>query len=439
MKTSVPTLQQILTNRGTIKAFAIACLCGLMWIPIQFIEDLIAERNIRMRQVQAEMGRKWGGGVRIEGPLMLVPSIDGEVNYAYAPENIETEGRLVALERYRGIFRYPTYEGDFDIKGSIQLDKNKQQLDWQKASLVFLLDYGDAGRLPDYGGRPRIQVTLENEQGTQTAIPAGRPVQIGGARILVYSLPLDMLEAMIADDFSFSAHLTVMGSVEFMLRPIAKNVMLHLASNWRNPSFAGDRLPNQRNVGQTGFQARWKYSVLGFSFPYPLKGLPLAGFPSVGLRLVQDVSLYQIITRSIKYALLIIVLTFAVFFLFEVISGLHIHVVQYLFVGCALVLFYLLLLSCSEHIPFSWSYLIASASAIVLVTGYTRAILATTRHALFCGGGLAALYAILYFILNEERYALLVGSWTLFAVLALLMFLTRKVKWPDFSVKTESP
>jgi len=412
--------QQILTNRSTLKAFAIACLCGLMWIPIQFIEDLIWERNERMQQMQAEMSQKWGGAVHLEGPFLLVPHSDRKIPYVFAPEHMEIEGKLDTLERYRGIFRYPTYEGSLDLQGSFVVDKSKAGLNWEQSFLVFLLDADDPSQ---------AQITFETAQGPKIARANYPTHSLFNRKGTALTLPANLAAAATGDDFSFSARIATLGSLEFMFRPVAKNVEFQLSSNWQSPSFDGDRLPNQRQVSKSGFEAQWHYSVLGHSFPYLADALPLVRFPSVGLRLVHDVSLYQLITRSIKYALLIIVLTFAVFFLFEVVTGLHIHVIQYLFIGFALVLFYLLLLSSSEHLPFHWSYLIAAGSAIVMVTAYTRAILATTQHAISCGAGLSALYAIMYFILNEERYALLVGSWTLFVVLALLMYLTRKVKW----------
>ncbi len=130
-----------------------------------------------------------------------------------------------------------------------------------------------------------------------------------------------------------------------------------------------------------------------------------------------------------------IVLTFATFFLFEVMSGLHIHLVQYTLVGLALMMFYLLLLSQTEHMSFGLAYLVASGAVVSLVTFYTRAVLSTLRNALTCGAGLAGVYGVLYPILREEQYALLTGSWALFLVLASVMWATRKVEWSTVGLR----
>jgi inner membrane protein len=220
--------------------------------------------------------------------------------------------------------------------------------------------------------------------------------------------------------------------------PTGKATEVSVTSSWPHPGFSGAFLPETRQTTAAGFTASWR--VAYFARAYPQAWLNGAidqdehrrrvGASQFGLDLVQTVDQYQQAERATKYGLLFILLTFASFFLWELLQTLRLHPVQYLLVGCALIVFYLLLLSISEHVAFATAYLVAAGATVGLVGAYSAAILrAGLKGALVVGGWLASLYGLLFVLLQLEDVALLVGAIAVFAALALVMFLTRRVEW----------
>jgi inner membrane protein len=356
--------------------------------------------------------------------LLIVPSRSGAHKQFVLPHDLKVSGQLDVLERYRGIFRYPTYSAHLEISGEFALPgMPAEDLAWDRAAWVLLSD-GDS----DLDG-------LEAEVDWQGARTAGELQRDAfGLAGLAYVSPVAVPPAP-GHKLSFRASVNASGAESLALRPWGREVSVQLRSAWPAPSFGGDRLPTTRKVDADGFDATWDIGQRGSALTSIGQILPsyLERSSQLSVRLVEDVSHYQLVTRTAKYALLVIALTFSAFYLFEIVAGLHIHVIQYALVGFALVLFYMLLFSQSEHVPFAWAYLIASTATVGLITAYTRAILAGTAHALLCGTGLSATYGLLFVILREERFALLTGSWALFLVLAAIMYLTRRLDWGSLS------
>jgi inner membrane protein len=212
--------------------------------------------------------------------------------------------------------------------------------------------------------------------------------------------------------------------------PLGKQTQASLEATWPSPSFDGNFLPESRQVRADGFEARWKVLDLNRNYPhlfldntYSFQG------SDFGVRFIQPANDYQKNTRTGKYALLVIGLTFLIFFFFEILRKTRIHPFQYLLVGLALVLFYMLVLSISEHLGFAGAYFIASAATIGLICGYGAFIMPPAKNALLLGVFLIAIYGFIYVVLQLEDYALLVGSLGLFAVLAAVMYLSRRVNW----------
>ncbi|MDP3975907.1 MAG: inner membrane CreD family protein, partial [bacterium] len=204
--------------------------------------------------------------------------------------------------------------------------------------------------------------------------------------------------------------------------------------------FMGGFLPAESNLSDKGFTAHW--SVYSFNRGFPQQwttaspSLPRGALQSseFGVDLLTTVNTYQQNSRSLKYAMLFLLLTFTSYFLFEVLSKMRIHPLQYLFVGFAMCVFYLLLLSMSEHIAFLSSYLISSAATVVLISLYSVWVLRGKLRALLMAFLLTFIYGYLYVLLQLQDYALLIGSLSLFVVLALVMFLTRKLDWYEVTV-----
>jgi inner membrane protein len=207
---------------------------------------------------------------------------------------------------------------------------------------------------------------------------------------------------------------------------------MQMESNWADPSFMGNYLPNDetKQISKDGFKADWKVLHINRAFSQQhLKNIPNLNQFAFGTKFMVMVDEYQKTERSAKYGFLVIGLTFLVFFLIQTLSKINIHPFQYLMIGLALTMFYTLLVSISEHSNFLKAYLIAGISVIVLITLYSKSILKTFKFPLFIGASLTALYAFIYVIIQLENYALLVGSIGLFLILAIVMFVSRKIDW----------
>ncbi len=227
--------------------------------------------------------------------------------------------------------------------------------------------------------------------------------------------------------------LSLNGSAGIFFAPFGRETTVKLSSAWPDPSFQGAWLPGERSVNPEGFSAEWKIPFLGRSYSQSWDSTldPASAIQSslFGVRLISPVDQYRMAERSAKYAALFLLLTFGSLWLFEVLAKIRIHSLQYLLVGAAMCLFYLLELSLSEHIGFLAAYLLAVLSVLALVFGYCAAVLGGVARAAIITGVLAALYAYLYILLMNQDYALLAGSLGLLVILAVVMYLTRKVDW----------
>lgn len=238
----------------------------------------------------------------------------------------------------------------------------------------------------------------------------------------------------------FSLDVVLRGSDSLLFSPAGKETRVQLTSDWPSPSFVGSWLPVERSVDRDGFKAVWRVSYLGRGFPQAWRDDPASGpndgsvdeaigSATFGLRFLATVDPYRMASRSTKYAILFIGLTCTVFWLFEILAGLPSHPVQYVLIGGALCLFYLLELALSEHVGFAVAYAIATIAVAGLVTAYAAAVLRKAARAAVVGGLLVGLYGYLYVLLRLEDYALLLGSVGLFGALACVMYLTRGIDW----------
>ena len=220
------------------------------------------------------------------------------------------------------------------------------------------------------------------------------------------------------------------GSGQISFLPLGKSTSVKLSSTWKSPSFNGPFLPDEREVNEQGFNATWKILNLNRSYPQQWAGKnEKVAASAFGVKLFHPIDEYQQTMRSVKYAVLFITLTLVAFFLTEVINRVRVHPIQYLLIGSAICLFYLLLLSISEHSSFGLAYLVSSAASTGLVTLYSRSVLKSMPVSMTICGLMSFLYGFLYITLRLEDYALLIGSTGMFAVLAMVMYLTRKVDW----------
>jgi inner membrane protein len=242
------------------------------------------------------------------------------------------------------------------------------------------------------------------------------------------ALPLG--EDMIANGADFSLTLNLKGSENLQFVPVGKETSVKMQSNWANPSFNGNYLPDERTISDSGFTAGWKVLYLNRNYPQQWKdGKYDLNSSSFGASLLVPVDAYQKSNRSIKYAILCIVLTFTAFFLIELIYDKRIHSLQYALVGFALCIFYTLLLSISEYVVFNTAYLISAVATIVLITLFVKSILQSNKMAVFIATVLSAMYGFMFVLIQSQDYALLMGSVGLFITIALVMYFSRKIKW----------
>jgi inner membrane protein len=226
----------------------------------------------------------------------------------------------------------------------------------------------------------------------------------------------------------FSLHFSLNGSQKLLFTASARENRMEMHSTWKDPSFTGIKLPDERKISDSGFSATWKYMNRSVPLIWNDKMYDISE-SSVGADLIIPVDGYDKTQRSVKYALLCIILTFASFFLIESIYKKPLHLIQYGLAGLALVLFYTLLLSISEYLGFNAAYLIAGIATVGLVTWYVGSIMKSSKLATFISFVLTVVYGYIFTIIQLQDYSLLMGSIGLFVALATIMFFSRKLKW----------
>ena len=421
-----------------LKLIVIGILILVLLIPTGMLQSLIYERESTRNQAIAEVSAKWGGEQIIGGPVLSVPyeivskdakgQIQSQTAYAhFLPDDLEFDGAIRPEQRNRGIFVVMLYNTRLTIRGSFKkpsvtsLGLSPGVMQWNKAFISL-------GVSDMKGIRDGITVRVNNQVlPVEPGIPSSDLLTSG------VSVPI----ALDADTFRFESVINLNGSTQLSFLPFGKETRVRLQSPWMTPSFTGSFLPDQRSVTPQGFRASWK--VLQFNRNFPQQGLgnflgkadakSNEKLPAFGVKLMLPVDEYQKTMRSAKYSVMFIMLTFVAFFFVEILDRRRIHPIQYLLVGFAICLFYLLLLSISEHMSFDWAYLIGSGIILTLITFYIRYVFKNLRLTVLFSGVLALLYGFFYSLLQLEDYSLLLGSFGLLLILGLIMYLTRHVDW----------
>ncbi len=428
-----------LAQSPILRAAVIGILIVVLLIPLIAVGTLVGEREGRRTTVEMEVAEKWGGPQSLVGPILSVPyryrshgpnrEILTHVGQArFLPSRLAIEGEVRPEVRYRGIYEVTLYEvalkwsGEFESPDLGAFKIPPEDVLWDEAVLMV--------GIPDLRGiKSAIVARWGEESLTFEPGTGGVGICASGIHARVRGLSGDASDAPIP----FSFELRLNGSRELRFSPLGKETRLSLSSSWPSPSFTGQFLPDTREVTPQGFSAAWNISYLTRPFPQEWRdhevSAELLSQWTAGVSLFQPVDSYQKTSRTTKYGILFLFMTFAVYFLFEILGRLRIHPFQYLLVGFALCLFYLLLLSLSEHVGFGRSYLLASAGTVGLIAGYSGSVLKSVSRAAAIGVGLSGLYFYLYVLLQLEDYALLLGSLGLFALLAAAMALTRRVDW----------
>ncbi|MFN2508275.1 MAG: cell envelope integrity protein CreD [Chthoniobacterales bacterium] len=439
-------------NSTILKLLGVGALILVMLIPLLMITGVLQERLARRNAAVEEITASWGKEQNILGPVLFIPyryrvmvvreipTIDGRmerreveesaIGTAYfLPEQLKVKGDVQTQLLHRGIYDAAVFRAQVSLSGRFAvpdfaaLKIELKDAVWSDAFVTIAV--GDLrgtreGLVLDWGGAKRALLPGSQLPGYTT----GATGTLG-------------IDGPIVAPVEFSIPLDVNGSGGIFFAPFGVQNEAELKSNWADPGFRGAFLPAERSVRTDGFDAKWKISYYGRDYPQQWtsrSGNERFNERSVssslfGAQLLSILDAYRYVERSIKYGVLFFVLVFTTFFLFEVTARQKIHPFQYLMVGAALCLFYLALISFSEFLGFGWAYLIAAVAATGLITWYCRYFLGGEGRTLVIGAGLAGVYTFLYITLRQQDYALLMGSIALFVVLALVMFVTRKVDW----------
>jgi inner membrane protein len=442
----VETLQRLLP---LLKIGAILFLTLLLMLPMGHIRGLIRERQQLRDQVLMEVARSDAHAQTLTGPILVVPyartvrsqQLDrdnqpvtvtreetGELRLL--PEELDVAGSLATEERQRGIYKARVYRADARLAGYFQVPAA----------------YGVADAADYRFGQPRIALGISDIRGIGNALALRADgVDIAfepGTGTLLLPAGVQASLPAAADEraarrVDYEIALSLTGTGQFNVAPVGRETRVQLSSDWPHPGFIGEFLPRQRGISGSGFTASWQTSFFATNME-ELLGRCVDAAPDscaafqgrqFGVSFVDPVDQYLKSERAAKYGVLFIGLTFAGFFLKEVLQRISVHPVQYGLVGLALAMFFLLLLSFSEHIGFAAAYAVSAVACVGLISFYVANVLGSTAQGLGFGAGLAALYALLYGILSSEDYALLMGSLLVFGLLAVVMVLTRRVSW----------
>ncbi|MEO8154999.1 MAG: cell envelope integrity protein CreD [Rhizobacter sp.] len=437
-------------NPLVTKAFAILVIVGLLMLALGRIGYLADERQQRFREAEASVEQSQAGRQALLGPVLYSNCVEEwdavsgegkdrsvttgrrEFTLSATPRQLNVQAAVTMEPRYRGLFKINTYAA-------------KMQMNAQWAPLTSLRPVAEhpAGRLSCLA--PQLMVGVSDARGVRQAL-----VKVGSDSLLVVAstghkshprgFHVTLPEALRQSEQSLSAEVTLelVGTTDLAVAPVADDTRIQLEANWPHPSFGGRFLPVTRDVRADGFSAIWQVSSLATTAPLDFaRGAALCAsegaegkcVESFNVSFIDPVNPYSLSDRAIKYGLLFIALTFVAVGMVEVMRRLRVHPIQYLLVGCALSIFFLLLLSLSEHLSFALSYAVASVACVGLLTFYGTHLLRGWRAGLAFGGGVAGLYGALYALLQMEQTALVIGSVLLFIVLAAVMMLTRRVDW----------
>lgn len=414
-----------------IRLFLIAFLALALLIPSFLIMALVSERESRRDSVAREISQKWGQQQSIVGPLISIPykdyyktgdKVEQTIRYAhFLPEHLNIEGSMTPEIRYRGIYKVVVYTGKLTLSGtfpSLNLNSfNVPSEDFLPQDAFVSVGISDMTGINEF-----VKINWNGNEYTARPGVVSHDVIASGISISP--------DLQTGKEQRFTFDLSLNGSSALLFTPVGKQTDIELTSEWPNPSFAGTFLPANRKVNNSRFSAEWKVLNLNRNFPQQWLGTNEEVSKSTfGVDLLPAVDEYQKTMRTAKYAIMFIGLTFLTFFMMELLSGKIIHLVQYLLIGFALLIFYTLLLSISEYVTFGLAYLIASAAIILLITVYSYSVLSDKSKSAIIFGVLTVLYGYLYILMQLQDYALLLGSIGLFVVLALVMYLTRTINW----------
>ncbi|MEZ5937857.1 MAG: cell envelope integrity protein CreD [Hyphomonadaceae bacterium] len=418
-----------------LKLLLVCALALLMAIPAVFVWGLIEQRARDATNAAASVHQDWGGGPQtLIGPVIAVPYerdmlVDNKIqtvsgDLVLYPETGAATATLTTTALSKGLQHIPVYTVDaafsarFEPRRLEPVAPAGARVNWTEA---------------------RLYLSASQPQGAQSAIVRvnGQALELtpsGGGTLSyqpLFAASLADADLAAADALEVTADLRFRGAQRFAFAPFAKNTTITVAGDWPDPKFDGGKLPDARTVTAQGFTASW-------SIPFLARGVPGAGADltfndfaatTPGVTLIDEANPYQKVIRALKYAPMFMGLVFLTYFLFETSSGRRAHPAQYVLVGLAQTVFYMLMLSISEIVGFTAGFIAAASATVLAISLYAGAVFGSRAAALRALGVFAGLYALIYVLLSMETYALLVGSLASFLAITGAMWMTRRLDW----------
>jgi inner membrane protein len=434
-----------ISTSTTFRMIIIGALTLILMIPMAFVSNLVSDRKYRKKQVISEINKSWGKSVEIYGPILKIPyktykkttyfdsnnkrvettEFDG-YEYLYTfPNELNIDGNIEGQPKKIGIYKSAVYKADNHISGDFTLpdfkkyDIKQTEVEWKKAEIIF--------KTTNNKGIVDKMIWQWNGEKFPFAL-SGK----NNDKYFVFKTDFLGKSPFINNEkVKFEMSYKVKGSKTFKITPIGNQTKVRLQSNWKDTKFEGYFLPdNEDKITETGFDAHWKVIDYQRAFSqYHLNQIPNFSSYAFGVNFIIPVDEYLKSDRATKYAYLVIFLTFIVFFIIQNVGKIEMHPFHYFLIGIALVVFYTLLISISEHSNFNISYLISASATIGLISLYAKSILKSKRFIGYIFTSLTMLYGYIYIIIQLDNYALLAGSIGLFIILAMIMYFSRKIKW----------
>lgn len=442
-------LKSMLPGRSIgLKLLLVCALALAMTIPAMLVYGVVAERSAGQQAAIADVSQIMGGSQAVLGPVLVVPyarTPDPEkpdrVVYGHAiafADTGEADVGVEVSERKRGLYSVPVYEADIDFSArfdpGILRDAVPNDADPIWADARLYVGVSDTRGIKETfavkaNGRDlRMEpVASSNEAGRYRVAPSAGVRLAGGA-----IQGLETLETPI----SITASMRLSGAQRFAIGPFARSTQMQMTSNWADPSFTGGILPDRHSAGESedGFTASWSVPYMARGIPGSGANLNLAdviqwGERDMAVNFIQEASPYQSVERALKYAAMFIGFVFLAYFLFEVTSGARAHPAQYILIGLAQAIFYLLLLAFSERFGFDPAFGVAAVMTVGLTSFYAMTVFRSKLYGLRALGVMSGIYALIYVLMRAQDNALLAGSLASFTAIALTMYMTRNVNW----------
>lgn len=426
-------------NSLYFKIGGIVLIALLLLIPTGMIKSIIYEREQTQKEAIDEVSEKWGGAQTLQGPVLTIPYTRyvKEIDKATGketlvqiterlhvlPSKLDIQASVKPDRRHRGVYEIVVYNSALHVSGAFtKLDF--KDLEAKGHSFKFNEATLNAGIDDLRGIEKQIELNWEGKKLPFNPGVSNQDIFYSGINSKVSISPTD------DHLYRFSFDIELKGSQQLYFTPVGKETDVVLNSDWQTPKFDGAFLPDQHKTDKAGFKAHWNILNLNRNYPQSWTGSSYKlRDSSFGVDLKLPVDNYQKSHRSIHYAILFIGLTFLVFFFIEIFQSSGIHPIQYILVGIALVVFYTLLLSISEHIRFNYAFILSALATVALISLYVRAILRSLKMSLFIAGLLSMLYIFIFVIIQLEDLALLIGSIGVFIILGLVMYFSRKIDW----------